>query len=99
MTALPAYGGDQASPAPRRSCCARFLTRPRPPIHFVPTGTAANALSLSLLAPGWGKIFCHQDAHIQTSETGAPEFFTGGAKLVSRWRTGGKITPATLAGR
>jgi len=49
---------------------------------LVATGTAANALSLSLLTPSWGAIYCHQDAHIAVDECGAPEFYTGGAKLV-----------------
>jgi threonine aldolase len=46
------------------------------------TGTAANALALSCLTPPFGAIFCHKQAHILTSECGAPEFYTGGAKLV-----------------
>ena len=49
---------------------------------FVATGTAANALGLALLAPPWGTVFCHADAHINVDECGAPEFFTAGAKLM-----------------
>ena len=48
----------------------------------VATGTGANALSLSVLTPPWGAIYCHRDAHIAVDECGAPEFYTGGAKLV-----------------
>ena len=48
----------------------------------VPTGTAANALSLATLAPPYGAIYCHEEAHIATDECGAPGFFTGGAQLV-----------------
>ena len=48
----------------------------------VSTGTAANALSLSLLAPSFGAVVCHREAHIHVDECGAPEFFTGGAKLL-----------------
>jgi threonine aldolase len=47
----------------------------------VATGTAANALALSALAPPWGQIYCHRNAHIEEDEAGAPEMFTGGAKL------------------
>jgi threonine aldolase len=92
---VPAYGGDSITRA-AQELVREVFDAPDAAVHFVPTGTAANALSLSLLAPGWGKIFCHEDAHIQTSETGAPEFFTGGAKLVTVPGTGGKITPEAL---
>jgi len=63
----------------------------------VATGTAANALSLSLLAPSWGAIYCHQDAHVAVDECGAPEFYTGGAKLVDLPGEHGKLTAAQLA--
>ena len=92
---VPAYGGDRITRA-AQDLLREVFDAPDAAVHFVPTGTAANALSLSLLAPGWGKIFCHQDAHIQTSETGAPEFFTGGAKLITVPGIGGKITPEAL---
>lgn len=92
---VPAYGGDAITLAAQDRVREAF-DAPDAAVHFVPTGTAANALSLSLLAPGWGKVFCHQDAHIQTSETGAPEFFTGGAKLITVPGDGGRITPEAL---
>ncbi|MGE8067106.1 threonine aldolase family protein [Pseudomonas sp. NPDC089569] len=52
-------------------------------VFLVPTGTAANALSLSLLTPPWGNIYCHADSHINNDECGAPEFFTNGAKIIT----------------
>jgi threonine aldolase len=36
-------------------------------------------------------IICHQNAHIQTDECGAPEFFTGGSKLLLVGGGNGKI--------
>jgi threonine aldolase len=46
-------------------------------------------------------IICHQNAHIQTDECGAPEFFTGGSKLLLVGGENGKIdigqTKALLA--
>ena len=48
----------------------------------VATGTAANALCLSVCTPPYGLIYCHETAHVLTRECGATEFFTGGAKLV-----------------
>lgn len=63
----------------------------------VVTGTASNALALSVLTPSFGKVFCHELAHINTDECGAPEFFTGGAKLIPIQGENGKITADTLA--
>ena len=47
----------------------------------VATGTAANALALSVLTPPYGLVYCHRHAHIEEDECGAPELFSGGAKL------------------
>ncbi|WP_374449239.1 low specificity L-threonine aldolase [Stella sp.] len=62
----------------------------------VATGTACNALALSALTPPWGAVLCHEAAHVQVDECGAPEFFTAGAKLVPLPGPDGKIRPATL---
>lgn len=62
----------------------------------VATGTAANTLALATLAPPFGAIYSHAQAHIQVDECGAPEFFTGGAKLVPLPGAHGKLDPATL---
>jgi threonine aldolase len=62
----------------------------------VVTGTAANALALSALTPSYGKVFCHEMSHINTDECAAPEFFTGGAKLIPISGHDGKITPESL---
>jgi threonine aldolase len=51
-------------------------------VFLVPTGSAANALCLSVLTPPWGNVFCHAQSHINVDECGAPEFYTNGAKLV-----------------
>ncbi|MDK8872804.1 beta-eliminating lyase-related protein [Paracoccus sp. SSJ] len=93
---VTSYGGDAITRA-AQDRLRELFDAPEAAVHFVASGTAANALSLSLLSPGWGKVFCHADAHVQTSETGAPEFFTGGAKLVPIPGAGGKITPEALA--
>lgn len=62
----------------------------------VATGTAANALALSALCPPWGAVYCHEEAHINTDECGAPEQMTGGAKLVAMPGAHGKLDPADL---
>lgn len=62
----------------------------------VSTGTAANALALATLVPPWGAVACHNEAHVHVDECGAPEFFTGGAKLMLCPGAHGKLTPAGL---
>lgn len=52
-------------------------------IYLTSTGTAANSLALSALTPTHGVIYSHINAHVNTDECGAPEFFSDGAKLVS----------------
>ncbi len=51
-------------------------------VFAVPSGTAANALSLAAIVPPWGGIYAHQDAHIEVDEAGAVSFFTGGASHI-----------------
>jgi threonine aldolase len=60
---------------------------------WVTTGTAANCLALASLCPPHGGVLCHREAHIQVDEAGAPEFFTGGAKLLLIDGDGAKLTP------
>ncbi len=66
-------------------------------IYPVATGTAANALALAALAPSHGGIYCHETAHVQKDECGAPEFFTAGAKLIGLPGDAGKISVARIA--
>ena len=61
------------------------------------TGTAANGLALAALVPPHGAVVCHREAHIETSEGGAPAFYTHGAKLILAEGDGAKLTPASLA--
>ncbi|HYI65272.1 MAG TPA: beta-eliminating lyase-related protein [Allosphingosinicella sp.] len=65
---------------------------------WVSTGTAANGLALAALCPPYGGIICHRTAHIQVDECGAPEFYTGGARLLLGEGEGAKLTPETVAG-
>jgi threonine aldolase len=63
---------------------------------WVTTGTAANCLGLATLCPPHGSILCHEVAHIEVDEAGAPGFFTHGAKLTLLTGEGSKITPTTV---
>lgn len=51
-------------------------------VFFVGTGTAANSLALASVTKPGGVTFCHNEAHIQTDECGAPGFFAHGARLM-----------------
>lgn len=65
-------------------------------VFLVPTGSAANGLSLATLTPPWGAILCHADSHINNDECGAPEFYSAGAKLVEVPGANAKIDPEAL---
>lgn len=77
----PSYGSDRPSARVVDLLRDRF-DAPHAEIRLVGTGTAANALALAVLTPPWGTIWCHRLAHVTVDECGAPEFYTGGAKLV-----------------
>lgn len=91
----PAYGEDEVT----RRLEARVAEVFEHEVAVFPlaTGTAANALALAALAPRYGAVYCHREAHINVDECGAPEFFTGGAKLVALAGEHAKITPEAVA--
>ncbi len=95
--AMP-YGND-AIMGRVRDQVRTIFEAPEAAVYLVATGTAANALALSLYCPPWGSVLCHSLAHIAEDECGAPEFFSGGVKLVLVDGTHGKITPDALVAR
>lgn len=62
----------------------------------VATGTACNALALSVMTPPFGAIYCHELAHINVDECGSPELYTGGAKLIDLPGACGKLDAALI---
>ncbi len=64
---------------------------------FVFNGTAANSLSLAHLCRPFHSVLCHEHSHIETDECGAPEFFSGGSKLLRVGGANGKIDLADAA--
>jgi len=54
-------------------------------------GTAANALALAQSCRPFHSVLCHERAHIETDECGAPEFFSGGSKLHRITGANGKL--------
>lgn len=90
------YGADPVT-ARAEAAMRDLFEAPDAVVRFVATGTAANALACAQICPPYGRLYCHEDAHIETSECGAPEFFAGGAKLVTLPGPDGKLAPDTLA--
>jgi len=86
----PSYANDKWSLNLKNKFSEIFETNVE--IFPVSSGTASNSLALSALSPVFGKIYCHEISHINTDECGAPEFFTGGAKLIPIRGENGKIT-------
>lgn len=92
-----AYGDDQWSRKLDEEFSALFEREVR--VFTVATGTAANAISLASVTPPWGAILCHREAHIECDECGAPEFYSGGAKLALIDGAAAKVTPDALRER
>ncbi len=60
-------------------------------VFFVFNGTSANSLSLASLCQSYHSILCHEQAHIETAECGAPEFFANGTKVLLLPGADGKV--------
>ncbi|GIT91111.1 L-threonine aldolase [Jannaschia pagri] len=93
--AMP-YGADPWMDDVRDRLRALFHW-PEAEVLLVATGTGANALALAGMVQPWQTIFAHRISHIEEDECGAPEFYTGGAKLTLVEGQDGKMTPDTLA--
>lgn len=91
------YGAEQLMDRVRSEIRSAFAA-PEAAVYLVPTGTVANALSLAVLCPPWGGVFCHTHSHIVEDECGAPEFYMTGGRLVQVDGAHGKMDPAALAG-
>lgn len=88
------YGDDEWS----RRLDARYgaLFEHEVRVFPVVSGTAANALALATLVPPYGAVLTHTEAHIVRDECGAPEFMSGGARLMLIDGPGAKLTPASI---
>ncbi|NKW10555.1 low specificity L-threonine aldolase [Ochrobactrum tritici] len=65
-------------------------------VFFVGTGTAANSLALASVNRPGGVSLVHREAHVIEDECGAPEYFTGGARLHPIDGAHGRIDPELL---
>jgi len=66
-------------------------------VFFVFNGTAANSLAIASMCQSYHAILCHELAHVETDECGAPEFFSNGTKLLLLPGERGKLTPAGIS--
>ncbi|HEU0310612.1 MAG TPA: beta-eliminating lyase-related protein [Sphingomicrobium sp.] len=89
-----AYDGDQWSQRLDGAFSDLFGKEVR--ALWAATGTAANCLGLAALCPPHGAILCHEVAHIEVDEAGAPGFYTHGAKLTLLTGEGAKVTTDTV---
>ncbi len=91
----PSYGADHWHELLRIQLGRAFETTDFD-FWLTASGTASNALALSLLCPPTGAVLCHGEAHIARDERGAPEFFTGGGKLSLLAGENGQIDETAL---
>ena len=60
-------------------------------VYFAFNGTAANSLALAAMCQSYHSVICHDTAHVETDECGAPEFFSNGTKLLQVPGMNGKV--------
>lgn len=65
-------------------------------VYFAFNGTAANSMALASLCKTYHGVICHESAHVEVDECGAPEFFSGGSKILTAAGAHGKIDPAEV---
>jgi threonine aldolase len=65
-------------------------------VFFVFNGTAAYSLALASCCQSYHSILCHELAHVETDECGAPEFFSNGTKVLLLPGANGKIEPPAI---
>ncbi|GIX50532.1 MAG: L-threonine aldolase [Limisphaera sp.] len=87
----PSYGEDRWTA--KVSDRLRELFETDCEVFFVFNGTSANSLALATLCQPYHSILCHELAHVETSECGAPEFFANGSKILLLPGPQGKVRP------
>jgi threonine aldolase len=89
-----AYGDDPWTA--RAADAFRNLFEAECEVYFVFNGTAANSLALASLCQSYHGVICCDQAHVETDECGAPEFFSNGSKLLVAASQDGKLTPDSI---
>ena len=94
LCSAPSYGADPVTERLERMMDDLFECECS--VFPVSSGTAANAIALAAVTPSFRAVGCTDCAHILTSECGAPEFYTGGAKMMPLATSGGRLEPDAL---
>ena len=90
----PSYGNDIVTNKAKNLISDFFEKKVE--VRYVSSGTASNSIALSTISPPYGGILCSDNSHLDGDECGAPEFFTGGAKLIKIPTSNGIISSKTL---
>lgn len=90
----PGYGDDAWTQ--KATDLIRDIFETHCEVFFVFNGTAANSLALASMCQSYHSILCHETAHIEADECGAPEFFSNGTKVLLLPGAEGKIDPAGI---
>jgi threonine aldolase len=88
------YGDDQWTA--QAADAFRTLFETDCELFFVFNGTAANSLALASLCQSYHGVICCDQAHVETDECGAPEFFSNGSKLLVAQGIDGKLLPESI---
>jgi threonine aldolase len=91
---VPGYGDDRWTAEAADLLRETFETDCE--VFFVFNGTSANSLALASLCQSYHSILCHETAHVETDECGAPEFFSNGTKVLTVGGAHGKLEPAGI---
>ena len=90
----PSYGADEIT-AQACETFRRFFETDCD-VYFVFNGTAANSLALASMCRSYNSIITAHEAHVETDECGAPEFFSHGSKILLARSPLGKLDPADV---
>src|SRR3954468_16303025 len=90
----PSYGNDTWTE--KASNLIRDIFETDCDVFFVFNGTSANSLSLAALCQSYHSVLCHELAHIESAECGAPEFFANGAKVLLLTGEHAKVDPKDI---
>lgn len=93
----PGYGADDWTRAATDAIRVTFETDCG--VYFVFNGTAANSLALAALCRNTDAIVCHAMAHVNVDECGAPEFMSGGARLLTVDTPLAKLSPEAVVAK
>ena len=90
----PSYGED--SWTAKAADLLRELFEIDCEVFFTFNGTAANSLALASMCQSYHSIICHEMAHVETDECGAPEFYSNGTKILLASGKDGKVDPQSV---